>query len=149
MIEARVDLDGAHVLDLYAGSGALGLEALSRGAATAVFVDSGRRAVSVITANVRTCGVADRSSIVARPVATHLASAPGPFDLAFLDPPYDMDNSAMTADLSALGDGRLADDGLVVVERAVRAPETVWPDDMTVLVHKTYGDTRVEVAARA
>ncbi|MXP22517.1 16S rRNA (guanine(966)-N(2))-methyltransferase RsmD [Gordonia sp. HNM0687] len=145
---ARTELDGASVLDLYAGSGALGLEALSRGAARAVFVDSRRRATTVIDANVRACDVASRATVVTRSVSAQLAAAgSGDVDVAFLDPPYDLDNDALTADLVALGADWMAEDGIVVVERAIRVPETHWPDGFTVLVHKRYGDTRVEVAA--
>ncbi|MCF3937714.1 16S rRNA (guanine(966)-N(2))-methyltransferase RsmD [Gordonia tangerina] len=144
---ARTELDDASVVDLYAGSGALGLEALSRGAARATFVDSRRRATTVITANVRTCGVAERVSVITRSVSAHLAAGGGgDVDVAFLDPPYDLDNEAMSGDLAALSAHWMVVGGIVVVERAVRAPQTHWPDEFTVLVHKSYGDTRVEVA---
>lgn len=151
MVEARADLTDARVLDLYAGSGALGLEALSRGAGSAVLVDSARRAVSAIGANIRTCDVADRASVVGRSVATYLAGAPSSaFDVVFLDPPYDIDDAAVTSVLARLTDDTwLAPEGIVIVERGTRSPDTVWPDGLAVLVEKRYGDTRVEVAARA
>ncbi|MGK2319834.1 16S rRNA (guanine(966)-N(2))-methyltransferase RsmD [Gordonia rhizosphera NBRC 16068] len=149
MLDARVELAETRVLDLYAGTGAFGLEAISRGAESAVLVDAARRATSVITANARECGVADRVSVITRPVEAYLAMpAADTFDVVFLDPPYDLDDAATTADLAGVADGWLADDGLVVLERAARASETSWPAGMTVLVHKNYGDTRVEVAAR-
>ncbi|MGV9712329.1 16S rRNA (guanine(966)-N(2))-methyltransferase RsmD [Gordonia sp. NPDC003424] len=151
ILEARTDLDAARVLDLYAGSGALGLEALSRGAATAVLVDSRRAATSAIVANARGCGVVDRVTAVTRPVAAFLSTPPtAGFGLILLDPPYDIADSEIAQTLSALAAPEwLAADGIVVVERAVRAPETEWPDELEVLVTKNYGDTRVEVAARA
>ncbi len=150
MVEARADLAGSHVLDLYAGSGALGLEALSRGARGAVLVDSARRAVNAIAANIRTCDVADQASVVSRPVATYLAGTPSStFDVVFLDPPYDIDNAAVTSALASLTDGAwLAPESIVIVERGIRSPDTVWPDGLAVQVEKRYGDTRVEVAAR-
>ncbi|MFW0784628.1 16S rRNA (guanine(966)-N(2))-methyltransferase RsmD [Gordonia sp. CPCC 206044] len=147
IIDARIDLDGARVLDLYAGSGALGLEALSRGAASAEFVDSRRKATTVIAANARACGVERRVRVTARPVATQLAGDPSElFDIVFLDPPYDLDNDAMSADLARVAAAWAAPGALVVVERAIRAAVTEWPMGLRVLVSKTYGDTRVEVA---
>src|SRR5205807_2939069 len=83
------DVSDARVLDLYAGSGALGIEALSRGAAGATFVDSDREAVVAIRANLALTGTDDRASVVRSPVGSFLAAGRhGPFDLVFLDPPY-------------------------------------------------------------
>jgi 16S rRNA (guanine966-N2)-methyltransferase len=92
VLAARVS--GAHVLDLFAGTGALGLEAISRGAAYAVFVDHYAEAVRLIEANVRLCGVEDQALVIRGPILPSLASLaerwpePGWFDLVFLDPPY-------------------------------------------------------------
>jgi 16S rRNA (guanine966-N2)-methyltransferase len=94
---SRGALDGARVVDLFAGSGALGVEALSRGAAHATFVDLDREAVRAIRRNVEACGVADRATVVAAPVERWLAGRPAgdsPFDLAFCDPPYAFDGWA-------------------------------------------------------
>lgn len=147
IVEARMDLENARVLDLYAGSGAVGLEAISRGAASATLVDASRRATAAIAANVRTCGAGARATVVTRSVGAYLSGEPyEPFDLVFLDPPYDLDNEQMTSDLAALAAGRLVVDGMVVVERATRAAPTEWPAGLTVVVSKNYGDTRVEVA---
>jgi 16S rRNA (guanine966-N2)-methyltransferase len=85
-------LDGAIVLDLFAGSGALGIEALSRGAEHATFVDSSRAAVAAIEENLTTCGLGDRATVVRSAAAEHLRRAPGPYDLALLDPPYAFDD---------------------------------------------------------
>ncbi|MEE3850719.1 16S rRNA (guanine(966)-N(2))-methyltransferase RsmD [Gordonia sp. LSe1-13] len=146
IVVTRADLDDADILDLYAGTGALGIEALSRGAAHATFVDSRRRATSVISANIGACGLGSSATVVTRPVASFLSSGDGEVDIAFLDPPYDLPDDTMTADLAALAARWMAPGGLVIVERAVRAPQTQWPDALTVLVRKAYGDTRVEVA---
>jgi 16S rRNA (guanine966-N2)-methyltransferase len=96
---SRGALDGARVVDLFAGSGALGIEALSRGAAHATFVDSDRAARGAIDRNLEACGFADRAQIVAMPVERFLdtldslatASEEPPFDLALCDPPYTFD----------------------------------------------------------
>lgn len=150
VLAARRDLDGTRVLDLYAGSGALGLEALSRGAASATLVDSRRAATAAISANARTCGVGDRVAVLTRTAAAYLATAPRmPVDLVFLDPPYDIDDDEVTVTLAAIAAPEwLAPGAIVVLERAARSPDTRWPDDLEVLVTKTYGDTRVEVAGR-
>ncbi|MEE4022682.1 16S rRNA (guanine(966)-N(2))-methyltransferase RsmD [Gordonia sp. PKS22-38] len=146
IVAARADLDDADILDLYAGTGALGIEALSRGATHATFVDSRRRATSVISANIAACGLGASATVVTRPVATFLSSGTGEVDIAFLDPPYDLPDDTMTADLAAVAARWIVPGGLVIVERAARAPETQWPDALIVQVRKTYGDTRVEVA---
>lgn len=90
---SRGELDGARVVDLFAGSGALGIEALSRGAAHAVFVDSDPAARRAIFANLAACGFTDRAEVVGRTVERFLAGLAGdsPFDLAFCDPPYAFD----------------------------------------------------------
>lgn len=149
MLDARVDLEGARVLDLYAGSGALGIEALSRGAEQAVFVDVRRKATAVIDANLREVSMANQSSVLTRPVRAFLDAGSGePFDLVFSDPPYDFDDETLAGDLSALTDGWVVDGGLVVVERGLRSGSTPWPTGFTMVVDKKYGDTRVEVASR-
>ena len=122
---------GAAVLDGFAGTGAIGLEALSRGAATVVFVERDRRAAALIAANLDRCRVRDRATIVTGPLPGALdGAAPGlPFDLILLDPPYAYPEAALGAILSAAA-RRLAPGGRVVLERARRsaacgAPELV------------------------
>jgi 16S rRNA (guanine966-N2)-methyltransferase len=91
---SRGALDGARVVDLYAGSGALGIEALSRGAVHATFVDSDRAARAAIARNLDACGFTDRADVVAVPVERFLDLLARPFDLAFCDPPYAFDGWA-------------------------------------------------------
>ncbi len=91
---SRGALDGARVVDLFAGSGALGIEALSRGAAHATFVDSDRAARAAIGRNLEACGFTDRAEVVAAPVERFLDSLDSPdmpYDVAFCDPPYAFD----------------------------------------------------------
>lgn len=146
ILAARSDLEGVWVLDLYAGSGALGLEAISRGAAGATFVDSGRRAVTTIAANIKACGVSSITTVHTRSVSAYLAGAPERrFGLVFSDPPYDLAADRVAEDLSLLT-ARLADDALVVLERSTRSPADAWPSEYEVVVDKSYGDTRVEIA---
>ncbi len=134
----------ARVLDLYAGSGALGLEALSRGAASAVLVESDAGAARVCRANVRTLGLADRADVVHSTVERYLAHA-APVDLVLADPPYALDVDEVLAALVAV----LAPAGTVVVERAARAAPLHWPDGLEPDDDRRYGETHVWTARRS
>lgn len=137
-------LDGARVLDLYAGSGALGLEAASRGAARVVLVESGRDAVRVCRENVAALGLGERASVVPGRVETVLPGLPadaGPFDLVLLDPPYDLDDVGLGVVLAALVPPAVADGAVVVVERARRSGEPRWPSTLRPGDARGYGDT--------
>ncbi|PRB65054.1 16S rRNA (guanine(966)-N(2))-methyltransferase RsmD [Microbacterium sp. MYb45] len=143
-LEALSAIDGARVLDLYAGSGALGLEALSRGAASADLVERGRQAAAIVRRNAAVVAkAAGRSAgrVHEGAVHTYLQRAAGPFDLVFTDPPYDLDDAAMTADLVALAP-LLSPDAVVVVERARRAtPPDFGAAGLELFREKSYGDT--------
>src|SRR5579863_4933084 len=124
-------LAGARVLDLYAGSGAVGLEALSRGASHVFLVESGTRAGRVIKANIAALGLPGAQVIVDR-VERVLARGPegtrGRYDIVFADPPYALDGEEVSAMLSALADRAwLAPGALVIVERATRSGLVRWP----------------------
>ncbi|QKE84226.1 16S rRNA (guanine(966)-N(2))-methyltransferase RsmD [Arthrobacter sp. NEB 688] len=151
-LEARDALRGGHVLDLYAGSGALGLEAMSRGARSCVLVESDRRAASVVAANVASLALTG-VRVVPTTVSAALAGQPGaegPADLVFIDPPYDVGEEALGTVLDRLVDGWLAADGLVVVERSSRSPEPAWPTGLErVGKPRKYGETTVWLAERA
>ncbi|APE36126.1 16S rRNA (guanine(966)-N(2))-methyltransferase RsmD [Nocardia mangyaensis] len=146
-IDARLDLDGARVVDLYAGSGALGLEALSRGAEHALLIESDRKAAAVVRANIAALGLPGAELRVGT-VGTVLAhAAPAAFDVVFSDPPYDVSTDDVIDDLTALAaNGWLAPDALVVVERSSRSPEITWPAGYAPLKPRKYGETRVELA---
>jgi 16S rRNA (guanine966-N2)-methyltransferase len=132
---------GARVIDLFAGTGAMGLEALSRGARFALFVDDGAEARSLIRRNVETLAVGGVTKIFRRD-ATKLGDAPGEaFTLAFLDPPYGQ--NLVEATLVSLRDGRwLAGNALVIVEETTDADITT-PDNYQLLERRIYGDTQV------
>ncbi len=150
-LDARDAIRGSRVLDLYAGSGALGLEAASRGAPQVVLVESDRRAADVITANARDLGLPG-IRVVRTTVAAHLAPDPGPTeaaDLVFADPPYDLDDSALTAVLDRLRAGWLAPGGLLVVERSTRSAQPGWPDGIHPATKpRKYGETTIWYATR-
>jgi len=140
-------LPGARVLDLYAGSGAVGLEALSRGAAHVLLVESGTRAGRVIKANIAALGLPGAEVIVDR-VARVLARGPqapegadARYDVAFADPPYALDGEEVSAMLTALADRAwLAPGALVVVERATRSGPVRWPDGYVQDRARRYGE---------
>ena len=118
---------GARVLDLFAGSGALGLEALSRGAATVTFVEKDRRAAAAIDALVKEWQESGANVVCADALAWLGSSPPsGPFDIVLLDPPYDLDLLAPAAAALAAG-GMLAPDARVYVERRARDPLSGLP----------------------
>lgn len=132
-------ITGARVLDLFAGTGALGLEALSRGAAHAVFVDDGRAAQKLIGQNIALCRVEDRTTTI-RSDATRLGQCPGnPFDLVFLDPPYGKDLGEKT--LSRLAAGGWLTPGALIVWEESRAPDV--PNDFAKLDERRYGGTTI------
>lgn len=150
-LEARGAIHGTHVLDLYAGSGALGLEAVSRGAAGAVLVDQNAGVARVLHANVaaiRRASGRDHPTmrVVTRTVRSYLANpageAPG---LVFLDPPYDLGVPALLGDLAALA-GVVAPEAVVVLERSVRSAELDWPERFALDRRRVYGDTAVTFA---
>ncbi|WP_457253371.1 16S rRNA (guanine(966)-N(2))-methyltransferase RsmD [Pedococcus sp. P5_B7] len=135
---------GARVVDLYAGSGALGLEAASRGAATVLLVESDKAAAKVTRQNADTLGIPGatvRHATVQRVLATPPSA---PQTLVFLDPPYELSEEALTADLTALTTGGwLAPDALVVVERSARSPEPAWPEALEREGERRYGETKI------
>lgn len=134
-------LAGLRVLDLYAGSGALGLEAVSRGAAHALLVESDPGAVRAIRSNAAAVGLPG-VEVCALPVHRALAREPSaPYDLVLADPPYDLAGDTLTAALSRLVCGWLAPDALVVVERPARAPALAWPEGLTGERERRYGET--------
>jgi 16S rRNA (guanine966-N2)-methyltransferase len=148
-------VDGARVLDLYAGSGALGLEAMSRGAAEAVLVEASAAAASVCRRNAATVGLPG-VAVVAERVLPYLrrsgaagaAGAAGAVDLVLVDPPYDVDEEALAAVLAAL-EPRLAPAAVLVVERSTRSPEPAWPSGTARFDSRRYGETTVWFAEPA
>ncbi|ADG99224.1 methyltransferase [Segniliparus rotundus DSM 44985] len=144
----QMAFDGARVLDLYAGSGALALEAISRGAAHAFCVDSGRSSVAALRANIAELDVQGVVSVRAATVLAVLSSPPPePYDLVFADPPYDIGDEEIARLLEALlAQGWLAHDALLVLERSKRSNETMWPAAFDLVKAYEYGDTRVEFA---
>jgi 16S rRNA (guanine966-N2)-methyltransferase len=135
-------LHGLRFLDLYAGSGAVGLEAWSRGAGIVTLVEQDRRTASLIAGNARTLGFG-KANIVPGSVAGVLRRPPSaPYDVAFLDPPYAVDDDTVARSLRDLVDhGWLVPGAMVVVERSSRSPEPAWPDGFTDVRHKRYGET--------
>ena len=134
-------VDEAEVLDLYAGAGSFGIEALSRGARHATFVENGRRALDALRRNLETVGAGDRATVIPTSVERFLDEHSGTFDLVFCDPPWPVDTDTLTGILEQLG-SRLAEHARVIVSR--RATDTIpWPHGLRIDAERRYGDTRI------
>ncbi|MDY5784923.1 RsmD family RNA methyltransferase [Corynebacterium sp.] len=151
-LQVRFGIVDQVVLDLFAGSGALGLEAASRGAAEVVLVENDPKAVEVIEFN---AGVVGHPNVRVEPVkaSTYLARAPREhFSMVFADPPYALTDEAVAEMLAAL-EPALVDGAVVVVERHRESPETAWPDSFTPTTQKLkkrlYGIARMDMAVYA
>ncbi len=135
-------LHGLRFLDLYAGSGAVGLEARSRGAGVVTLVEHDRRTASLIRDNVRSLGLAGVEVVVASAARALAAPPRAPYDVVFLDPPYALGEEELAADLRALvAQGWFAHEALVVVERSSRGPAPAWPEGTTGDRSRKYGET--------
>ena len=140
-----LELDGARVLDLYAGSGALGLEAVSRGAASATLVESDPEAVASLRANVELLRLPG-AHVVAQSVERFLEVDPEPrYDLALLDPPYELAVEPVLDQLLPW----LADDAVVVVERRTRGADLAWPSGYERVRERRYGEATLWYAVAA
>ena len=135
-------LQGLRFLDLYAGSGAVGLEAWSRGAGVVSLVESDRRTARLIVDNAHALGF-PKADVVALQVVAALGTPPAaPYDVAFLDPPYSLDEPSLGQVLTLLDTHAwLVPGAMVVVERSSRSPEPEWPDGVAGTRSKRYGET--------
>lgn len=135
-------ITGLRFLDLYAGSGAVGLEARSRGAGHVTLVEHDRRTAALIKDNLRTLGFG-QVDVVTGTVARVLTTPPAaPYDVVFLDPPYPLTTEEVVADLTALvAHGWLAAGAVVVVERATRSGDLAWPAGLSAARSRKYGET--------
>ncbi|WP_327295017.1 16S rRNA (guanine(966)-N(2))-methyltransferase RsmD [Streptomyces sp. NBC_01197] len=135
-------LDGARIADLYAGSGAVGLEALSRGAAHALLVEADARAVATVRDNVRTLGLPGAEVRTGKAEQIVTGPAPdAPYDVIFLDPPYAVTDDDLREILLTIGaQGWLTGDALVTVERSTRGGEFKWPKGFEPLRARRYGE---------
>jgi 16S rRNA (guanine(966)-N(2))-methyltransferase RsmD len=150
LFSSLASVEGARVLDLYAGTGALAIEALSRGAASAVLVETARPALAALRENLAALGLSGEASVLAEPVgraaARLVAEGGAPFDLVFADPPYDDVDDALAALESLLP--ALAPEARVVLEHASRRPPR--PSSLLGLVRaRQYGDTTLAFLQRA
>ncbi|MBK5288630.1 MAG: 23S rRNA (adenine(2030)-N(6))-methyltransferase RlmJ, partial [Acidimicrobiia bacterium] len=145
-------LAGAVVLDGYAGSGALAIEALSRGAAKATLIDRDPRAVDAIRRNLVSTRTADRATVARRGLALYLSGHPPatPFDLVFLDPPYELSGAELARVLELLtAPGWLGRDAGIVIERSATAGPPGLPVGWGVSWERVYGDTLVVLVGPA
>jgi 16S rRNA (guanine966-N2)-methyltransferase len=134
------DRDG-RFLDLYAGSGAVGLEARSRGAAVVTLVEHDPKALRVLRDNVATLALGECTVLPGKVAAVLARDAAAPFDVLFADPPYALPADALADALRlAAGHGWLVPEAVVVVERAGRDPDWEWPAGFTAVQHRRYGE---------
>jgi 16S rRNA (guanine966-N2)-methyltransferase len=137
-------LDGARVLDLYAGSGSLGLEALSRAASSAVFVEHGREASRTIERNIQNVGLG--GTLIRGSLPGAIGFVDGPFDVVFVDPPYADGDDSVTDTLISM-DEVLAPNGIIVMHRQARS-NTEIPESLTCTDERRYGDAVVMMLER-
>lgn len=133
------------VADLYAGTGALGLEALSRGAPSAVFVDADAKAVALVRRNIGALGAEEQARVERADAGKWLAAPPrgAPVQLLFADPPYEAGGTQRLLDLVP-GSARVAPGALLVIERSTRKPPLELPPGITRVKSRAYGDSTVE-----
>ena len=135
-------LHGLRFLDLYAGSGAVGLEAWSRGAGVVTLGESDRRAARTIAEHARTLGFAHAEVVCAAVTVTLTVPPRAPYDIVFMDPPYPLDDGAVGAELTLLDtQSWLVPGAMVVVERSARSPEPRWPAGVDRTRSRRYGET--------
>lgn len=140
-------LSGIAFCDFYAGSGAVGLEAASRGAGPVLLVEADRRIAALAARNAASLEL--KAEVRSSRVEDLLSrSAPSVFDIVFADPPYDMESEQLSSVLSRVAGGWLAPEGLVVVERSRRSPAMIWPDTLARTWSRTYGETVLEFGSR-
>ena len=141
-LESITDLCGCRFADLYAGSGAVGLEALSRGAAHVLLVESDPKAARAARANIAALTASATTRLVTDRVERALAEKPdAPYDVVFADPPYDVPGERIEEILEALAKGWLAPGAVAVVERSARGDEVRWPAGYAPLSGRRYGET--------
>ena len=149
MLDGYGVLPAANVLDLFAGSGGLGFEAMSRGAAQVDFVDSSLSSIRSLRANADKLGLDHSADVHASDVLQYLSGLPEPedpeartFDIVFMDPPYPLGEDAVTQILSRLA-GHHDMESIVIVERAARSPEPTMPAGLEIFRAKTFGETAI------
>ena len=130
---------GARFLDLFAGAGAIGIEALSRGAAQVVFVDASRESLAVIRRNIDTLELGGRTQVVAARTESFLRRPSGPFDIVFLDPPYRMELAPLLRQIA--GAGIVKPEGIVIAEHFKKQASPARADGLELTREAVYGDT--------
>ena len=144
VLSHQVEFDGMRVLDLFAGTGALGLEALSRGAESVTFVDDGRVSQGLISKNIAICKAQEQCTLIRRNALKLGANPAAPFDVIFLDPPYGKELGEKAL-LAATTGGWVAEDALIIWEES--APMTA-PEGFVLQDSRKYGDTHISLMWR-
>jgi 16S rRNA (guanine966-N2)-methyltransferase len=149
-LETLVDIEGARFADLFAGSGAVGLEAYSRGASHVLLVEAEPKAARVARNNIATLGADAVVRLTSDRVERVLATPPTePYDVVFADPPYVLPNPRVNEMLAALSAGWLARGAVIVVERSTRDVPLEWAQGFTSVVSRHYGETKLWYGRRS
>lgn len=138
----QFEIEGRNVLDLFAGSGQLGIEALSRGAKSAVFVDKSAQATGLIRKNLLHVKLSEKASVLTNDCAAYLARATGSFDLAFIDPPY---GGGLAADALPALAAHMTPGGIIIAETSAAETLPEHTGGFAVVSRRTYGKTAVSV----
>jgi 16S rRNA (guanine966-N2)-methyltransferase len=139
ILSTRVDLDGATVLDLFAGSGSLGLEAISRGASHVTFIENSRSSLGPLEKNIRTLGCEDRSTVHQADVFWFLRNAHQPYDLVFVDPPYALETIGTLP--TVIADSGVVHKGSYVIMEHSRESDVPVPEDSFETLKRQFGQT--------
>jgi 16S rRNA (guanine966-N2)-methyltransferase len=142
-------LQGLRFLDLYAGSGAVGLEAWSRGAGVVTLVEQDRRTAALISANAKALGFTKANVLVGSVAGTLARPHTAPYDIVFLDPPYQTPEAEVDGNLARLTADWVVPGGMVVLERSSRSPGPTWPGSFTDTRERKYGETTLWYAHAA
>jgi 16S rRNA (guanine966-N2)-methyltransferase len=142
-------LQGLRFLDLYAGSGAVGLEAWSRGAGVVTLVEQDRRTAALISANAKALGFTKANVLVGSVAGTLARPHTAPYDIVFLDPPYQTPDAEVDGNLARLTADWVVPGGMVVLERSSRSPGPTWPGSFTDTRERKYGEATLWYAHAA
>jgi 16S rRNA (guanine966-N2)-methyltransferase len=145
MLESRHAIIGARVLDLYAGTGSLGIEALSRGAIKADFVENNKQLATLISENLSRTKLDDKSKVHNMSVDKALGLLKNKYDLIFADPPYKMINETSESIQKIIELRLLSDRGKIILEHSIRSSFDFKTSDLAIIQTKKYGDTNIDI----
>ena len=145
ILESKQVLVGAQVLDLYAGTGSLGIESLSRGATISYFVEKDRKLSELVKENASKAGFEDNAKVINTPVNSALDSINGPFDLIFMDPPYQIADQIEGNVSKIVAGNLLSNKGSIVIEHSKKSDLNITENTLEQTMERQYGDTTISI----